>query len=234
MANQRVLVVEDENTYCYVVAANLRAHGYDVLTTGTGQEAIHLATTQDPNLIVLDLRLPDRDGFDVCRTIRRFSNVPIIMLTALIEPPDRIRGLQAGADDYVIKPFDMDELLARVDAALRRVALDHQPDPAVPLQVGELTIDIAHQQATVGGHLLQLTPVELKLLVELVRHLDQVLLHEHLLARVWGDEYTGELHLVHQAVSRLRRKLAAAPAHPIRIDTQYATGYICRPSDPSD
>jgi DNA-binding response OmpR family regulator len=233
MPNQRILVVEDQDTYAYVVAANLRARGYDVLTTDTGREAIHLATVEDPDLVVLDLRLPDLDGLDVCRTIRRFSTVPIVMLTALIEPPDRVRGLEAGADDYVPKPFDMEELLARVDAALRRVEYDHQPDPSIPLQVGELTIDVAHQQATVDGHLLQLTPVEFKLLVELVRHLDQVLFHEHLLARVWGDEYAGELHLVHQAVSRLRRKLAAAPAHPIRIDTQYSTGYICRPTEPS-
>jgi DNA-binding response OmpR family regulator len=168
----------------------------------------------------------------VCRTIRRFSTVPIVMLTVLSEPVDRVKGLEAGADDYVPKPFNMEELVARVEAALRRVEYDRRPD-ATPLQVGTLAIDPAQQLATVDGHPLQLTPVELKLLAELVRHLDRVLLHEYLLVRVWGDEYSGELHLVHQAVSRLRHKLAAAPAHPIRIDTQYATGYVCRANNPS-
>lgn len=231
MTGARILVVDDEFRYTYVIEANLLARGYTVYTAETGREAIELTATQRPDLVVLDVRLPDVDGFEVCRTIRTFSTVPIVMLTALTEPVDRVKGLACGADDYVPKPFNMDELIARVEAALRRLEYDRQLEPAGQLRVGSLTIDPTQRQAHVDGQQLQLTPTEYRLLCELVRHLGKVLLHDHLLAHVWGEAYMDQQYLVHQTISRLRHKIELAPHAPVRIDTEYGVGYVCRAGD---
>jgi DNA-binding response OmpR family regulator len=231
LSSAQILVVDDEFTCSYVIQANLQTRGYTVLTGRTGKEAIELTASEGPDLLVLDLRLPDMDGFEVCRTIRSFSTLPIIMLTALTDPADRIRGLTCGADDYVPKPFNMDELIARVEASLRRLEYDQQPGPSGPLQVGGLQIDPIQRQVYLDVQEVQMMPVEFKLLCELVGHLDQVLSHEHLLAHVWGEDYIGDLHLLHQAISRIRKKIASASDGSIRIDSQYGVGYVCRATE---
>jgi DNA-binding response OmpR family regulator len=241
MPNPHILVVDDEPHYRYILRVNLEARGYEVTSASTGRQAVDLHAALDPDLVLLDLLLPDVDGLEVCRAIRTYSTVPILMLTALTEPPDRVRGLDCGADDYIPKPFDVDELLARVEAALRRLEYDRHPSSLeggqgrralhnVPLSIGALRIDPLTCQAHVGDHRLPLTPTEYRLLFELVRACGRVLTYEQLLERVWGDGDPEQQYLVHQAISRLRRKLAAAPACPIIIDTQYGTGYLCRPA----
>ena len=248
MPKPHILVVDDEPHYRYLLRVNLEARQYRVSAACTGREALDRLAAGHPDLILLDLRLPDADGFELCRTIRTFSTVPILMLTALGDPVDRVRGLGCGADDYIPKPFDVDELVARVEAALRRIAYERGPSPGGggmgggqgaaqgagppdrPIRIGALTIDPGQRRAQVDGEPLDLTPTEYRLLLELARAGGALLTHEQLLERVWGEADPALQYLVHQAVSRLRRKLAALPQAPVTIRTHYGTGYTCHPA----
>ena len=228
MKNQvRVLVVDDEPRYVQVAKVNLQIRGYQVLTAHDGQAALSLAVSQEPDLILLDVRMPGLDGYQVCERIREFSTVPIIMLTAMAEDADKVRGLDAGADDYLTKPFSIPELLARVRAVLRRVEVSGRPDAgASPIfEAGDLRVDLSRQRVYVGDQEVKLTPIEYSMLSELVRHAERVLTPRHLLESVWGTGYEEE-HLVRKVIYRLRRKIEPTPANPQYILTRPGMGYL--------
>ncbi|NIO69846.1 MAG: response regulator [Anaerolineae bacterium] len=222
----RILVVDDEPRYVRAIQINLEASGYEVLAARDGQTAIELAASEEPDLILLDIRMLGLDGYEVCRRIREFSAVPIIMLTALAEDADKVKGLDMGADDYVTKPFSADELLARVRAVLRRVELSERQNPCPTFQAGDLLVDFARQRVFAFGQEANLTPTEYRLLCELVRQAGRVLVPEYLLEKVWGMGYEGENHLLWQAVHRLRRKIERDPRNPKYIQTRPGIGYV--------
>jgi DNA-binding response OmpR family regulator len=222
----RILVVDDEPRYVRAIQVNLQASGYEVLAARDGQTAIDLAASEAPDLILLDIRMPGLDGYEVCRRIREFSAVPIIMLTALAEDADKVKGLDTGADDYVTKPFSADELLARVRAALRRVELSERQEPHPTFQAGDLLVDFARQRVFVHGQEVNLTPTEYRLLYELVKQAGRVLVPEYLLEKVWGIGYEGENRLLWQAIHRLRRKIEPDPQNPQYIQTRPGIGYV--------
>jgi DNA-binding response OmpR family regulator len=225
----RILVVDDEPRYVRAIRVNLEASGYEVLAAPGpewGQTAIELAASEEPDLILLDIRMPSLDGYEVCRCIRQFSAVPIIMLTALAEDADKVKGLDIGADDYVTKPFSADELLARVRAVLRRIELSERQPPHPIFQADDLQVDFAQQRVFVHGQEVNLTPTEYRLLRELVRQAGRVLVPEYLLEKVWGMGYEGENRLLWQAVHRLRRKIEPDPRNPQHIQTRPGIGYV--------
>jgi len=221
-----ILVVDDEPRYIRAIQINLEASDYEVITARDGQTAIELAASEKPDLILLDIRMVGLDGYEVCRRIREFSAVPIIMLTALAEDADKVAGLDVGADDYVTKPFSADELLARVRAVLRRVELSEQQHPSSTFQAGDLLVDLAQQRVFVRSQEVNLTPTEYRLLCELVRQAGRVLVPEYLLEKVWGMGYEGENRLLWQAVHRLRRKIEREPRNPQHIQTRPGIGYV--------
>jgi len=221
-----ILVVDDEPRYIRAIQINLEASDYEVITARDGQTAIELAASEKPDLILLDIRMVGLDGYEVCRRIREFSAVPIIMLTALAEDADKVAGLDVGADDYVTKPFSADELLARVRAVLRRVELSEQQHPSSTFQAGDLLVDLAQQRVFVRSQEVNLTPTEYRLLCELVRQAGRVLVPEYLLEKVWGMGYEGENRLLWQAVHRLRRKIERDPRNPQHIQTRPGIGYV--------
>jgi DNA-binding response OmpR family regulator len=222
----RILVVDDEPRYIRAIRVNLEASGYEVLTAQNGRAALELATNEKLDLVLLDVRMPGVDGYEVCRRIREFLAVPIIMLTAMAENADKVRGLDVGADDYVTKPFSADELLARVRAVLRRVELSERQEPGPIFQAGDLLVDFSQQRVFSCGQEVELTPTEYRLLHELVKQSGRVLLPEHLLKEIWGIGYEGENHLVWQAIHRLRRKIEPEPKNPQYIQTRPGVGYI--------
>ena len=222
----KVLVVDDERSILELLAYNLRRNGYQVIEARDGRQALQLARTERPDLVILDLMLPRLDGLDVCRELRRESTVPIIMLTARDEEVDRIVGLELGADDYVTKPFSVRELIARVRAVLRRtthVTMDAD-SPAI-LCVGPLEVDTLSREARLGGLSLPLTRLEIDLLETLMRHPGQSLSREQLLDQVWGYDYYGDLRVVDAAIKRLRAKLRAVAPETDLISTIRGVGY---------
>ncbi len=210
----KILIVDDEPPIIDVLDYNLRKANYQVVVARDGREALERAHSEQPDLIILDLMLPELDGLEVCRTLRRETNVPIIMLTARDEEVDKVVGLELGADDYIVKPFSVRELLARVKAVLRRV--ESEPKTvAGPLRVGKLEIDLARHEAYLGDEELTLTPLEFDLLHVLAINAGRVLSREQLLKQVWGYDYDGDLRVVDTTVKRLRAKLRALGAEPI-------------------
>lgn len=232
---QRILVVDDEPAVLDLLAYNLRRANYDVLTAADGRTALRLAYDSAPDLILLDLMLPEVDGLDVCRELRRSSQVPIIMLTARDEEVDRVVGLELGADDYVCKPFSVRELMARIKAVLRRASGD-TPDgqPAVLLAgPGGLSLKVEQREALVGTTALDLTRLEFDLLHTLLVHAERVLSREQLLQQVWGYDYPGDDRAVDSAVKRLRAKLRAADPQADCIAAVRGIGYKLRRSHES-
>jgi DNA-binding response OmpR family regulator len=221
-----ILIADDEPRYVRAIQVNLEGSGYQTLTATDGEQAVALAASASPDLILLDVRMPGLDGYEACRRIREFSGVPIIFLTARAETADKVRGLGLGADDYVTKPFSAEELMARVQAVLRRVERTQATDAPSLLQAGELKIDLAQQRVFVCEEEVLLTPTEYRLLHELARHAGQVLVPELLLERVWGMGYEGEIQLVWQAIHRLRQKVESDPKHPRYIQTRPGIGYV--------
>jgi DNA-binding response OmpR family regulator len=222
----RILVADDEPRYVWAIRTNLEARGYEVLAAGDGQEAIELAAREEPDLIILDIRMPNLDGYEACRRIRQFSTVPVIMLTAMAEDRDKVRGLDTGADDYVTKPFSVEELLARVRAALRRTEFSSEQEMQPIFRVGLLQVDFAQQRVFIREEEVGLTPTEYHLLCELARNAGRVLVPEYLLERVWGTGHEGEHQLVRQAIHRLRRKIEPDPKNPQYIQTRTGLGYV--------
>ncbi len=222
----RILAVDDESRYVWVIRKVLEGAGYETLTASNGETALELAAVEAPDLILLDIRLPDMDGYAVCQHIREFSKVPIIMLTALSDGSDKVRGLDTGADDYVTKPFGAPELLARVRAVLRRVELSEAPSPSTVVRAGDLEIDLARQCVTLQGAEVGLSATEYRLLCEFAKQPLRLLVPEYLLERVWGPGYEEENHVLRQAIYRLRRKIEPDPANPIYIQTKPGMGYL--------
>jgi DNA-binding response OmpR family regulator len=223
---QTVLVVEDEASIASFVSLYLKNAGYSVKTSSTGGDALTKAAAGDVNLIILDLMLPDIDGIEVCRRIRRTSDVPILMLTARDEDVDKIIGLEVGADDYLTKPFNPRELVARVKSILRRAAPERREPETKQIRHGELSIDAGRREVKVGEQEIQLAPKEFDLLWELLDHRGLVLTRDQLLERVWGYTFAGDTRTVDVHVRQLRRKLEDASP----IVTVWGVGYKVSPS----
>jgi DNA-binding response OmpR family regulator len=221
-----VLVVEDEASIASFVSLYLKNAGYGVRTAATGSEALAQVTAQEPSLIVLDLMLPDIDGIEVCRRIRKTSDVPILMLTARDEDVDKIIGLEVGADDYLTKPFNPRELVARVKSILRRAAPARDERESAQLRHGDLVIDAGRREVHVGDDEIQLAPKEFDLLWELLDHRGLVLTRDQLLERVWGYTFAGDTRTVDVHVRQLRRKLGEASP----IVTVWGVGYKVSPA----
>ena len=221
-----VLVVDDEPRLVRFVRTELEADGYRVSTAGEGQAALRTLEREDVDLIVLDIMLPGMDGFEVCRRIREFSTVPIVMLTAKGGEDDKVRGLELGADDYLTKPFGSRELLARVKAVLRRSKLPEAGKSASVFLAGDLQIDFAQRRVTVRGKEVKLSPTEYKLLYHLAINAGRVLLHEDLLRKVWGPQYRDEAEYLWVYIGHLRRKIEQDPNRPQLIHTKPGFGYV--------
>ena len=222
--SERVLVVEDTVAIARALRAALRARGYAVSVALTGAAGLDAAATDDPAAIILDLGLPDVDGVEVCRRIRSWSDVPIIVLTADDTEHRKVEALDTGADDYVTKPFSTPELLARLRVALRRRrAVDGEPvDPV--LRVGDVTVDVPHHQVSIGGERIDLTPKEFAFLALLARHPGRVLTHRTILQEVWGPEYGSETQYLRVYASQIRKKIGDDSAAP-RLVTEPGVGY---------
>jgi len=225
MSAGKILVVEDEETLLEVLRYNLDKEGYDVVTAGDGIQALNSARSESPDLIILDIMLPLLDGFEVCRILRKDMTVPMIMLTAKEEEIDKVLGLELGADDYIVKPFSMRELKARVKAILRRPALQAKPGEGGVLRIADLTVDLAKHQVSVGEAEVSLTPKEYDLLAYLAGNKGMVFSREHLLERVWGYDYIGDIRTVDVHIRWLREKLEADPSKPRRLITVRGVGY---------
>ena len=219
------LVVEDDPNIVDLIRSNLAVRGFDTVVSVDGMRALQLLETEDPDIVLLDLMLPEADGFELCRQIRERSPVAIIVVSARGGERDKVTALHMGADDYMTKPFSIEELLARITATLRRTrpAAATEPGPAA-IVIGELVIDLASQQVTSGGQPVHLTPTEFALLRELATNRGKLLTHAHLLRRVWGHGYETETEYVRGYVRRLRAKLENVGATPL-ILTQPRAGY---------
>ncbi|MDQ4096120.1 MAG: response regulator transcription factor [Actinomycetota bacterium] len=220
--DETVLLVEDDHAISEITARGLKQSGFGVDVETDGRRAVGAFRAGDFDVVVLDVMLPSLDGFEVCRQIRRDSPVPIIMLTARNDTADVVLGLEAGADDYVTKPFEMRELVARVRALLRRVR--HTPSDDV-IRLGPLEVDVPGHKTTVDSSPVNLTATEFKLLVTLARHAGQVMTREMLLELVWEYDYLGDSRVVDMAIKRLREKVERDPSNPQLIETVRGVGY---------
>jgi two-component system, OmpR family, KDP operon response regulator KdpE len=221
-----VLIVEDEPQLLRALAINLRARRYDVQTAADGTTALSLAGRWPPDLVILDLGLPDIDGIDVIHGLRGWTQIPIVVLSARQDQADKVVALDAGADDYVTKPFGMDELLARLRAALRRATAEND-QPAVT--IGAFTVDLAGKTVTGGGETVRLTPTEWHLLEVLVRNPGKLVGQPQLLREVWGPGYETQANYLRVYMAQLRRKLEADPARPRHLLTEPGLGYRLQP-----
>ena len=221
MTGQRILVVDDEPQILRALRATLRGAGFTVDSAATASEALTAAAAHPPEAVILDLVLPDGNGTDVCRELRTWSDAPVIVLSAVGEEREKIAALDAGADDYVTKPFSVDELLARLRAVLRRRTPNLEP----VLEIGDLRIDVPNRVVTVAGNRVKLSPHEFDLLRVLAQNRGKLLTHRALLREVWGPAYEVEAHYLHVYVSHLRRKIEPDPGRPRYLLTEAGAGY---------
>lgn len=221
MSGQRVLVVDDEPQILRALRTTLRAAGYTVESAETGEQALTAAAAHPPEAVILDLVLPDMSGTEVCRELRAWSDAPVIVLSAVGEEGEKVAALDAGADDYVTKPFSVDELLARLRAVLRRRTPNQDP----VLEIGELRIDVAERTVTVAGTRVKLSPHEFDLLRVLAQNQGKLLTHRMLLREVWGPAYQVEAHYLHVYISHLRKKIEPDPSSPRYLLTEAGAGY---------
>jgi two-component system KDP operon response regulator KdpE len=221
MTGTRILVVDDEPQILRALQTNLRGAGYEVTTAASVEQALAEAAMRPPDAVILDLLLPDGTGTDMCRELRRWSDVPVIVLSAIGDESEKVAALDAGADDYVTKPFGIDEVLARLRAALRRRA--HTTEPVV--EIGELRIDLEKRSVSMAGEPVQLTPHEYGMLALFARNVGKLLTHRTILREVWGPTYGEESHYLHVFVSQLRRKIEPDPTRPRYVITEPRAGY---------
>jgi two-component system KDP operon response regulator KdpE len=221
MTGQRVLVVDDEPHILRALETTLRGAGYDVDTAATGESALTQAAVHPPDAVILDLVLPGKSGAEVCRELRQWTQAPVLILSAVGEEREKVAALDAGADDYVTKPFGVDELLARLRASLRRATTSGEP----VIEIGDLRIDLEKRAVFREGELLQLTPHEFALLRLFTLNEGKLLTHQTILREVWGAAYQKESHYLHVYVSQLRRKIEPNPSRPSHLLTEPGAGY---------
>jgi DNA-binding response OmpR family regulator len=226
LSNERILIVDDDPLIVRLVRTHLDRAGYRVFTAGNGEEALDVAAAEMPDLVILDLMLPKLDGYEVCRRLREFSLVPVVMLTARGEQVDKLRGFEMGADDYLTKPFAPAELLARVQAVLRRTQQNAPAGAPSVVRCGDLSIDLVRRRVTVRDEPVKLTKTEYQLLQQLALHVGTPLSHTDLLTKVWGPEYRDDRDYLWAYVRHLRRKLEADPERPAHIHSETGFGYV--------
>ncbi len=226
MKQFRVLVVDDEPRILKFLELRLKASGYEVLTADSGLEALEQVQAQEPDLVVLDVLMPKKDGFETLKELRAFSSVPVIILSAKEANTDKVRGLELGADDYLAKPFSPDELVARIEAVRRRLASAQDRKVVELITLGHMSVNLKKHQVMVSGKEIQLTRIEWLLLSELARNAGKLMLYEQLLTRVWGPEYRDDVQILRTWVSRLRHKIEREPDQPAIIRNIPKTGYI--------
>lgn len=223
----KILIVDDEPRVVNLVREVLLATGYDVVAACSSNSAIELAALEQPDLILLDIILPGPlDGYQVAKRLREFSNVPIIMLTAKVREVDMLHGFEVGADDYITKPFSSKELLARIQAVLKRTKVEKDQKISSEIVCGDLTINFARREVSISGREIYLTPTEYNLLYELATHPNQVLFHDYLLTKVWGSEYRDDVDYLRSYVHYLRKKLELDPSNPRLIISSPGIGYM--------
>ncbi len=223
---KRILVVDDEPRMIGFIRMNLELEGYQVLEAHNGLEALEIIRTQLPDLVLLDVMMPELDGFEALRMLREFSNIPVIMLTAKGEEDDKVYGLELGADDYVTKPFGARELSSRVRAVLRRAEMPSSSPEQAVIQIDDrLSVDFNRREVIVDGERIKLRPTEYRLLYHLIENAGWTVPHEQLLAKVWGYEYRDETHYVRLYVNYLREKIEEEPSDPKYILTERGVGY---------
>ena len=223
-----IVAADDDPQLLRLMTRNLQLEGYDVLGASDGELALQLIESNPPDLVLLDVMMPKMDGFTVCYRVREFSSVPIIIVTARGQDQDKVRGLDLGADDYLTKPFSVDELLARVRAVLRRsqfTARENAQGLRASTATGDLTIDYSQHLVILAGREIALTPTEYRILAYLAQNVGHVVTQDLLLEHVWGSEYLGESHMLQVNINRLRRKLEVDPTQPRYILTKVGIGY---------
>lgn len=221
-----ILVVDDEPLYQRLLQINLETESYEVLTASNGEEALELFTSKKPDMIIMDIMMPKLDGLAACERIRQFSSVPIIMLTAKGEEQDRVKGLNVGADDYVVKPFSATELLARVRAVFRRVGSQKESFKQSEFTHGDLRVNFARAEVWKSGKPIYLSATEYRLLIQMAQHIGTVLSAEDLLTEVWGASYKDDKEILWVSIARIRQKLEDDPHNPVHILTKSGLGYI--------
>lgn len=220
-----ILTVDDEPRFLKLVEANLTAEGYEVLKAEHGQQAIDIVSEKTPDLVLMDIMMPEMNGLEALERIREFSMIPIIMLTAKGSEADRIEGLNRGADDYIIKPFSANELVARVNAVLRRAKMIETPPQQHIIIHGDLKIDLAQAEVAANQEQVMLSATEYRLLLQFAQNVGKTLTAEELLTNVWGNEYKEDKEILWVCISRLRQKLEANPKKPVHIVTRSGIGY---------
>jgi len=225
MPKQRIVIVDDDPAIVKFVRANLEANNYATAVAINGNEALKAVELEQPDLVLLDIMMPEKDGFEVCRRLREWSTVPIIMLTARGDEVDKVRCLELGADDYISKPFGVNELMARITAVLRRTSIQRVTTIKPVFTSGELEINFNGRRVTVAGKEVKLTPTEYNLLQELTLNAGKVLTHSHFLQKIWGAEYQNEDQYLHVFIGHLRRKLEVNVVEPKHIITVPGVGY---------
>ena len=226
MKQFRVLIVDDEPRILKFLNLKLKSSGYEVITANSGSEALAQLQAQEPDLLVLDVVMPGMDGFEVLRQVRAFSSVPIIILSAKEANVDKIKGLKLGADDYLVKPFNPDELVARIEAVRRRLSPAEDRKVIDVIDLGKISINLKNRTVTVEGKEIQLTRIEWLLLSELARNRGKLLMYGELLTRVWGPEYRDDVQILRTWISRLRHKIEPHPKDSPLIQTVPKTGYM--------
>jgi DNA-binding response OmpR family regulator len=221
-----VLLVDDDPQLIRLVRANLDSVGYKITVAMDAQSALKQVNLELPDLVILDIMLPDTDGFALCQRLREFTSIPIIMLTAKVEDQDKVKGLKSGADDYLTKPFNMEELLARIEAVLRRTKFPDEVKAPKAFSNGDVTVDFVQRRVTVRGKEIALTLTEYKLLSLLVSNAGRVMLHRELLAKVWGAEYQEEVDYLRAYIRHLRQKIEEDSKQPKYILSKLGIGYM--------
>ena len=230
MKQFRVLIADDEPRILKFLEVKLKSSGYEVLTAANGAEALSVFQALEPDLVVLDVVMPDMDGFETLQHIRSMSSVPVLILSAREANTDKVKGLKMGADDYLAKPFNPDELVARIEAIRRRVAPPENRKIVEQITLGNVIVNTKNHLVSVDGKEVQLTRIEWLLLNELARNCGKLMLYSELLSRVWGPEYRDDVQILRTWISRLRRKVEKDPENPVIIHTVPKTGYIINDS----